>query len=69
LVSGAINGSGDTIQVDLITPNGMPFGVRITWPPKPTVVQPGRFADTAAAIMRIVARANVELTRIRARRS
>jgi hypothetical protein len=49
LSGGAINGSDDTIQVELIAPDGMPPAVRITWPPRPTVVQPARFADTASA--------------------
>jgi hypothetical protein len=63
----SVSASGDSIVVELITPDGMPPAVRITWPTT-TVVQPARYADTASAIMRVIARANVGLTRIRARR-
>jgi hypothetical protein len=68
LASSAISASGDRIVVELISPADMPPTVRITWPTM-TVVQPARYAEVASAIMRVVARANVELTRIRARRS
>ena len=40
----------------------MPPAVRITWPPKPTVVQPARFAEVAAMAIRLLANASTELT-------
>jgi hypothetical protein len=60
--------AADELFVELIKPADMPAMIRITWPPQPTVVQPARFADTASFIVRLFARANTELTRIRARR-
>jgi len=68
LASGAINGSSDTIQVDLSNPDGMPPAMRITWPPKPTVVQPARFAEVAATAMRLLANASTEFTQLRSAR-
>ena len=42
--------------------------VMVRWPAKPTPVRPEAYADTAGKIMRVLARADVELSRIRARR-
>jgi hypothetical protein len=46
----------------------MPAVIRIVWPPEPTVVDPRRFAETAAVITRLFAEGATALARIRARR-
>jgi hypothetical protein len=58
----------DQLAVELVEPDGMPAMVRILWPAAPTVVDPRRYADTASAVMRLLAKANVELVRLRAAR-
>jgi hypothetical protein len=58
----------DRVSVELVEPDGMPAMVRILWPAAPTVVDPRRYADTASAVMRLLAKANVELVRLRAAR-
>jgi hypothetical protein len=76
LAGGQINGSGDTITVLLIRPADMPGAERtlkpaivwIVWPPAPTVVDPKRFPDTAAVIVRLFAEASTTLASIKARR-
>jgi hypothetical protein len=55
LADGQISPSGDNIRVDLIQPGGLPPTVRVTWPAKPTIVQPRRFAEVAGAAVRILA--------------
>jgi hypothetical protein len=66
LADGQITTSGDTVRVDLIQPGGLPPSVRVSWPAKPTIVQPRRFAEVAGAAVRILAGANTELSRIKA---
>jgi hypothetical protein len=64
LASGQIN--HDRIAVELIEPIGMPPIVRISWPPQPTIVDPKRFPDTAAAIAQLFARAHIVLASLKA---
>jgi hypothetical protein len=66
LADGQISPSGDNIRVDLIQPAGLPPTVRVTWPAKPTIVQPRRFAEVAGAAVRILAGACTKLSRIKA---
>jgi hypothetical protein len=42
--------------------------VRITWPPQPTVIDPPRFGETAAALVKMFSEAHVALAAIRVRR-
>ena len=58
----------DSISIELLEPNAMPPMVRIVWPPQPTVVDPKRFPDAAAAVARLFARAHIVLAAIRAER-
>jgi hypothetical protein len=44
----------------------MPAMVRIIWPPKPTMIDPDRFPDTAAAIAQLFARAHIVLAALKA---
>jgi hypothetical protein len=66
LASAQIN--HDHLTVELIEPDGMPAMVRILWPNAPTIVDPKRFPDTAAAIAQLFARAHIVLAAIRAER-
>ena len=63
LASGQINAS-DTITVVYVRPEGMPASVIIHWPEQPSVSQPLRFAEVAAAVCKIVAGASTELARL-----
>jgi hypothetical protein len=66
LASGQIN--HDHLKVELVEPDSMPAAVRIVWPDAPTVVDPKRFPDVAAAIAQLFARAHIVLAAIRAER-
>ena len=66
LASAQIN--HDSISIELLEPNAMPPMVRIVWPPQPTVVDPKRFPDAAAAVAQLFARAHIVLAAIRAER-
>ena len=68
LASGQINQSGDTIQVDLIQPDGMRSVVRSVWPQKPTITTPARYLEVASTAMRLLAEASTTLARIKASR-
>jgi hypothetical protein len=59
----------DELKVELIEPDTMPAMVRIVWPEKSSMIDPKRFGDTAAALVRIFSEAHVTLARIKARRS
>ena len=61
-----INGA-DSIAVQLIRPDHDPAIVRILWPPQPTVTDPQRLPEMAAASVRTFAAASTELSRIKAR--
>jgi hypothetical protein len=64
LSAGAINGS-DRIDVELIEPPDTPPIVAINWPAKPTVCTPAKYAEVAAAAMKVLSNAVVELAAIR----
>ena len=64
LASAQIN--HDQLAVELIEPTGMPSMVRIVWLPQPTIVDPKRFPDTAAAIAQLFARAHIVLASLKA---
>jgi hypothetical protein len=55
LASAQIN--HDQLTVELVTPADMPAMVWIVWPPKPTIVDPKRFPDVAAAVAQLFAKA------------
>jgi hypothetical protein len=42
--------------------------VRIVWPLQPTIVDPNRFPEVAAAVVRMFAAASTELAAIKARK-
>ena len=56
----------DQLKVELIEPDSMPAMVRIVWPAAPTVVDPKRFPDVAAAIAQLFARTHIVLAGIKA---
>jgi hypothetical protein len=58
----------DIVTIELVEPENMPAAVRIAWPGQPTVVDPPRFGDTAAALVKLFSEAHVRLARIKARR-
>jgi hypothetical protein len=64
LASGQVN--HDQLKVELVEPEAMPAMVRIVWPPQPTVVDPKRFPDIAAAIAQLFARAHIVLASLKA---
>jgi hypothetical protein len=64
LASAQIN--HDQLKVELVEPDTMPSMVRIVWPPQPTVVDPKRFPDIAAAIAQLFARAHIVLASLKA---
>jgi hypothetical protein len=67
LAAGALNGS-DLLSIELIEPPDSPPIVAINWPAKATVCTPRNYDQAAAAAMRILAAATVELAAIRVRR-
>jgi hypothetical protein len=64
LASSQIN--HDHVRVELVEPDTMPAVVRIVWPPQPTVVDPKRFPDVAAAVAQLFARAHIVLAGLKA---
>jgi hypothetical protein len=56
----------DHLSVELVEPDGMPAAVRIVWPAAPTIVDPKRFPDTAAALTNLFARAHIVLASLKA---
>jgi hypothetical protein len=61
----------DVVTIELVNPepDDLPPFVQITWPLQPTLIDdPGRFRDTAAAIVQMFSAAHVRLAQIRARR-
>jgi hypothetical protein len=67
LTSGAIT-AVDTITVELIEADETPAVIIVSWPVKPTVLQPRRFPDAAATIARLFAEAHTALAAIKAGR-
>ena len=64
LASAQIN--HDHLKVELVEPDTMPAMVRIVWPEAPTVVDPKRFPDAAAAVAQLFARAHIVLASLQA---
>src|SRR5215211_4493291 len=73
LASGHIHLS-DEITVELVSPNGWPSAdpdavteepakIRIIWPPHSTITTAGKFAEVAAAAVKVLANASTELSR------
>jgi hypothetical protein len=58
----------DAVTVVLSQPDAMPASVIIHWAAKPTVIEPQRFGDSAAALVKMFAEAHIALARIKARR-
>ena len=56
----------DQLKVELVEPDTLPPMVKITWPEAPTIVNPKRFPDTAAAIARLFAGAHTVLAALKA---
>lgn len=67
LAEGGITQS-DKLVVELVDSKDTPRMIVINWPGQPTPVRPAAYGDIASKVMRILARANVELARIRARK-
>jgi hypothetical protein len=67
LAEGSISQT-DRIAVELLDTRETPKLIMIRWPAQATPVQPEAYADCASKIMRLFARASVELARIKARR-
>jgi len=67
LAEGSISQS-DRIANELLDALETPKMIMIRWPAQATPVQPEAYADCASKIMRLFAKASVELARIRARR-
>jgi hypothetical protein len=59
----------ETVTVELVEPADMPAFVQVSWPLQPSVIDPGRFRDTAAVMVRLFSEAHVTLAGIKARRS
>jgi hypothetical protein len=66
LASGAINASGDSLEIVLVQPANNPSVIMIRWPQAPTITTPARYNDVASAAMRLLAEASTMLARIRA---
>jgi hypothetical protein len=58
----------DTVLIEFVEPDDMPAVVRITWPESPSIVDPLRFRDLAAAMVKLFSDSHVALARIKARR-
>jgi hypothetical protein len=58
----------DIVTIELVEPDNMPAAVRIALPLQPSVIDPPRFRDTAAAMVKLFSDAHITLARIKARR-
>ena len=58
----------NVVIIELVEPDDMPAFVTVAWPLQPTVIDPERFRDLAAALVRLFSEAHVTLARIKARR-
>ena len=56
----------ETVTVELVQPDGEPARIRIVWPPHTTTTTPAKYAEAAAAAMKVLANASTELSRIKA---
>jgi hypothetical protein len=57
--------SGGDLLIILTEPDGMPASVTVHWPSRPTTIEPARFGDLAAAMVRLFSEAHVTLTRVK----
>jgi hypothetical protein len=64
LASAQIN--HDQLKVELVEPDMLPPMVKITWPDAPTIVDPKRFPEVAAAVAQLFARAHIVLAALKA---
>jgi hypothetical protein len=55
----------DHLVIELVDTGDTPQMILVRWPDHPTVVQPRRYTDAAVKAMRLLARASIELTRLR----
>jgi hypothetical protein len=58
----------DSLTVILSEPDGIPPTVVVHWPARPTAIDPAKFRDTAAALVRLFSEAHVTLAAIKSRR-
>jgi hypothetical protein len=58
--------NGDEIKVQLYESVGRPARIKITWPSRPTGVDPAKFPDVASAMALLFARAHVVLASLKA---
>jgi hypothetical protein len=56
----------DTVEITLVEPDDMPVFVQVTWPEMPTVIDPARFRDAAAAMVKLFSDAHIALARLKA---
>jgi hypothetical protein len=57
----------DVVAVELVDADDLPSYVRIVFPLQPSVIDPAKFRDTAAAMVKLFSEAHVTLTRIRSK--
>ncbi len=67
LASGAIT-AVDVLTIELVDADETPAVVIVRWPAKPTILHPGRFADTASIVVRLFAEAHTVPAAIKAGR-
>jgi effector-binding domain-containing protein len=60
--------AADTLTIELVEADETPTVVIIRWPAKASVLHPGRFPDSAAALARLFAEAATALAQIKTRR-
>jgi hypothetical protein len=65
LASGAVNKS-DELTVQLVQPANEPPSILIVSPPYTSVTTPAKYAEVAAAAMRVLANGVTELSRLKA---
>jgi hypothetical protein len=68
LASGAINASGDIIEIILVQPADNPSVIMIRWPDAPTITTAARYNEVASTAIKLLAEASTTLTRIKAHR-
>lgn len=57
----------DHLAIELVDPADTPQQVVVHWPTKATAVRPAAYGEAAAKAMRLLANADMELARLRAR--
>jgi hypothetical protein len=68
LASAQINAVAQVV-VELVEADETPAVVIIKWPAKATIIQPQRFGDAAAVIVKLFSEAHIALAAIKSRRS